>query len=141
MNMLRKLMNQLVKFILVSGIGWMIDFVIFYILSGIFHFSVMVSNIISTIPAFTFVFLISTRKIFRKKTGNISLMAKYAIYFTYQIIFVYVVSFIGQKVFELLCGANLLSDITLLKLAAKIVITPITICCNFIMLKVLTEKL
>lgn len=141
MSIIKKIINQFLKFLMVSGIGWLIDFVIFYIISGLLHCSVMISNIISTIPAFSFVFIVSTRKIFNKSNGRISIVLKYVIYFAYQIILVLTVSAIGQNIYELLIKLNLLLDESLLKLTAKILITPITICCNFIMLKLLTEKI
>ena len=141
MNVLKKIVNQFFKFLMISGIGWLIDFGVFYIISGLMHGSVLISNIISTIPAFSFVFFVSTRKVFNKSGGKISLVSKYVIYFTYQIILVLTVSVVGQSVFELLLKLNLPLEMSLLKLIAKIIITPITVCCNFIMLKLLTEKL
>ena len=49
---------------MVSGVGWVIDFGIYTLLTGPMSFPVALSNYISSVPAITFVFFVSTRKMF-----------------------------------------------------------------------------
>jgi len=140
---LKKLYKEFLYFILVSGTGWLIDFGIFYLLSTFLGLNVLYSNLISTIPAFSFVFFISTRKIFKNNIKRLTLKQKYIFYFIYQILLVTSVSFFGQWLYEIshdsLIAFNLTDNI--IKFCAKIVITPITMTFNFIIMKILTEKL
>lgn len=139
----KKLLKEFSYFILVSGTGWMIDFGIFYMLSTFLGFNVLYSNLISTIPAFSFVFFISTRKIFKNNIKRLTLKQKYIFYFIYQILLVTSVSFFGQWLYGIshkpLIAYNLTDN--MIKFSMKIVITPITMIFNFIIMKVLTEKL
>ena len=73
---------QISKFLVISGTGWLIDFLIYLLLTIKLNFDVGYSNFISGIPALTFVFLVSTRKIFEYNTEGFSLKRKYSIYFS-----------------------------------------------------------
>lgn len=73
---IRKLLIQICKFLLVSGTGWLIDFSIYLLLTIKLNFAVGYSNFISGIPALTFVFLVSTRKIFEYNVNGFSLKKK-----------------------------------------------------------------
>lgn len=138
-----KLIKEFIYFLIVSGTGWLIDFGLFYILSSFLGLNVLFSNLISTIPAFTFVFLISTRKIFRNNIKYLTLQQKYLVYFTYQFFLVISVSLLGQWLY----GVSHHSLITynfsdnIVKFCIKIIITPITMILNFFTMKLLTEKL
>ena len=60
-----KLIKQAFKFFGISGIGWLIDFLIYTILTSVLKINVDVSNMISSLVGVSFVFLVSTRKIFQ----------------------------------------------------------------------------
>ena len=64
------LMKQFFSFLLVSGVGWVMDFTIFLILTNVFGLWVMISNMISAIPAITYVFLMSNKKIFKNENSK-----------------------------------------------------------------------
>lgn len=129
-------------FVVVSGIGWLIDLSVFFLLTNQFALNVFYSNILSSIPGFTFVFVVSTNKIFKKDTSNLSLKQRYLIYFIYQIILVLTVSLIGQLLFQVSCSFFESFNITVsnTKFIVKILITPITIVCNFFVMRYLIEK-
>ena len=61
---MKKVLIEGLKFIGFSGIGWLIDTTIYLILTSIFKLNVDVSNIFSSLVGVTFVFIMSTRKIF-----------------------------------------------------------------------------
>lgn len=137
-----KYFRQFVNFIGISGIGWLIDFSIYMCLTVVFHFNVFLSNIISAIPAVTLVFLLSTRKIFVAKLGGMPVWGKYIIYVTYQMILLFTVSKIGQVLYDAVFQiVKITSYIGGLKLVIKICITPITMIMNFIVMKILTERI
>ena len=139
---IKKLIKQGLSFILVSGIGWIFDFTTYLILTNIFDLNVMISNMISAIPALTYVFAMSSKRIFKNENSKVSLKFKYIIYFVYQIILVTTVSFIAGFLYDYVIGIitiNIL--IKYMKLIVKIIITPITMLLNFIIMKNLIEKI
>ena len=139
---LKKILRQFIKFLFLSGIGWLIDFTLYLIFSNIFDFRIIYSNILSSIPAVTFVFFVSIQKIFIKNKKGLTLKEKYLIYFLYQVILIITISLLGQYLY-LLILKNIAIKIKLkiLKLIIKILITPITMLINFIVMKFLIEKL
>lgn len=133
------LISKFFRFIGVSGIGWVIDFVIYTLLTEAAHLPVALSNYISTVPAITLVFFVSTRKLFLCRPDGLSLRTKYLLYVAYQLLLVTAVSFLAQWLAGVLpLLLPFLAPIA--KLAAKILITPITMVCNFFVLKYLAEK-
>lgn len=138
-----KLLNQFKRFLLTSGIGWLIDFGIYSIITSFFGINILYANIISSIPAVTFVFIISTRRTFTNGETNLSLRMKYIIYIIYQLILLLFISNLGQYLFYIL-NSNLLITMIVgkyMKIFVKIIITPITMTINFLVMKFLIEKL
>lgn len=139
---LKKILKQFINFLFLSGIGWLIDFTLYLLFSNIFNLKIIYSNILSSIPAVTFVFFVSTRKIFSKNNSRISLKEKYLIYFLYQLILILLISLLAQYLYLLsLKNISMNIELKLLKIIIKILITPITMLINFIVMKFLIEKL
>lgn len=139
---LKKILKQFINFLFLSGIGWLIDFTLYLLFLNIFNLKIIYSNILSSIPAVTFVFFISTQKIFSKNNSRISLKEKYLIYFLYQLILILLISLLAQYLYLLsLKNISMNVELKLLKIIIKILITPITMLINFIVMKFLIEKL
>ena len=140
---IQRLSKDLFHFILISGTAWLLDFGLFLIFSSVLGLNVLFSNLISTIPAFTFVFFVSSRKIFRNNTRRLTLKQKYWIYFIYQFVLVLSISLLGQWIYKLSHHFLFYQGFTdnTIKFSMKILITPITMIMNFITMKILTEKL
>ena len=136
---LKLLLTQFIKFLFVSGTGWIIDFGLYSLLTGIFRFQILYSNILSSMPAITFVFIFSTKKIFKEHKDGFSIKQKYIIYFIYQIVLVLLVSLLGQFLYVIIIKNKI--NFSLLKIIIKVIITPITMILNFFVMKYLTEKL
>ncbi len=136
---LRKLLNQFIRFLFVSGTGWLIDFSLYFIFTNILKYEVFYSNILSSIPAITFVFIVSVKKIFKKKENGISIRKKYIIYFLYQMLLIFLISLLGQSLYLIIVENNM--EARIIKIIIKIIITPITMIINFFVMKFLTEKL
>lgn len=139
---LKKILKQFINFLFLSGIGWLIDFTLYLLFSNIFNLKIIYSNILSSIPAVTFVFFVSTQKVFSKNNSKISLKEKYLIYFLYQLILIVLISLLAQYLYLLsLKNISMNVELKLLKIIIKILITPITMLINFIVMKFLIEKL
>ncbi|GAA0077146.1 hypothetical protein UT300005_15240 [Clostridium sp. CTA-5] len=141
---LNKIVKQFLKFILISGTGWIIDFSIYYIITSKLGLYVGVANVISAIPAITFVFIVSTKKIFSNTSSKFSLPQKYLIYFLYQIILISLISSLAQVIFNRVSTTTLMNYLFIssnLEMLVKIFITPVTMLINFFIMKVLSEKL
>ncbi|BBM44009.1 hypothetical protein JMUB4039_0101 [Leptotrichia trevisanii] len=139
MKNLKKIFIQFIKFLFISGTGWVIDFGLYLILTGIFNLKILYSNILSSIPAITFVFIVSTKKIFKENKKGFSIKQKYIIYFLYQMILIFFISSLAQILYISAIKNNI--NFSSLKLIIKLLITPITMILNFFVIKYLAEKL
>lgn len=139
MKKLKSLLIQFIKFLFVSGTGWIIDFGLYSILTGIFGLQILYSNVLSSIPAITFVFIVSTKKIFVENKNGFSIKQKYLIYFVYQMILILSVSLLGQFLYTIAIKNKI--NFSLLKIIIKIMITPVTMVLNFFVIKYLAERL
>lgn len=132
------------SFIVVSGVGWVIDFSVFLFLSTILAVDIFFSNIISAIPAISFVFFVSTKRVFQAKTSRINKKNKLLIYITYQLILLISISSFGQLIYNVLLESTIhlpLFVIDHTELLIKVFITPISMGLNFLVMKLLIEKL
>ena len=140
MKKFKKLFSQFIKFLFISGIGWLIDFCLYIILTTKFNLEIFYGNIFSSIPAISYVFLISTKKIFttshRKK---LTIIQKYIIYFIYQLLLIFFISIVAQNLYILVREYNL--NFKMMKIIIKILVTPVTMTINFFVIKYLAEKL
>ena len=138
----KRILVQFLQFLAVSGVGWIIDFSVYSLLAYLTEIKVILANIISSIPAITYVFFISNKKIFEKSNSKLSLKVKYLIYFSYQIVLLLCVSSLGELIHAALSEV-VVHDFLVknLKLVVKILITPITMTINFIVMKKLIEKM
>lgn len=134
------LLKQAVRFFGLSGIGWLIDFFLFALL-GHFSENLVLNNIISSWVGVTFVFILAPKKVF-KNSKRLPLKVKYVIYLLYQCILIYLVS----KLLAVFNGLYLeyIPFPALLPyshIVSKIFITPVTMICNFFVMKGLIEKI
>jgi len=136
---MKGLLLQFIKFFGISGIGWCLDFSVYIFLTQKLNWPVFQSNYLSSILAVSLVFYVSTRKIFKESKSKISIRSKYLIYLIYQILLLSLVSILGQYLSTCLGTLGLHSNIT--KILAKIIITPITMIINFVVMKIMVEKL
>ncbi len=137
---LRQLLRQILRFLGLSGIGWLMDFTVYTLLSLRMENLALV-NVFSSLVGASFVFLFSTRFVFRD-SHRIPLGLKYAIYIVYQLLLIFLIS---KLLAWIAAGIALYAPWALLrKLAAvlsKIIVTPITMTVNFLVMKAVIEKL
>lgn len=135
---MKKLLKQALNFFGISGIGWILDLIVYTILTSILKINVDISNMISSLVGVTFVFFISTRKLFINNS-KINIKIKYIIYVVYQIILIFTASKIMLLLKDYLSNIELI--VKYINIIVKIIITPFTMIINFIVMKNLIEKL
>jgi gtrA-like protein len=136
---MKMLLKQIVKFVGISGIGWLLDFFTYTSLSFCSH-NIVINNIISSWIGVTFVFIFATRKVF-KNNSRISLKKKYAIYLAYQLILIYLISKLLGYVNSYIISNIMIEEILRLStVISKVIITPITMIMNFIVMKSIIER-
>lgn len=137
---MKKLLVQAIRFVGLSGIGWILDFSV-YALLGLVSSNAVLNNIISSWVGVTFVFAFATRKVFQNKS-NIPLKWKYLIYILYQCVLIYFVSKLLGLVDSFIVtyiSVELIKKFS--AIIAKILITPITMIMNFFVMKGVIEKI
>lgn len=137
---MKELLIKGLKFIGFSGIGWLIDTTIYMILTSIFKLNIDISNIFSSLVGVTFVFIMSTRKIFVSKS-KINIKIKYLIYVIYQVILIITVSKLMLLLKSVITPLNIELINKYINIIVKIIITPFTMVINFIVMKLLIEKI
>lgn len=138
---MKKLFMQIIQFVGISGIGWIIDFAIFNLLNIKFN-GILINNMISSGIAVCFVFFVSTRKTFTQKLGGLNLRWKFMIYIIYQIILIYLMSRLLASISGLLLAWLVDSPfVDFVAMISKILVTPITMCLNFVVMKFVIERI
>ena len=134
--------KKFLHFLFTSGIGFIMDFTVYFLLTQKIEFEVFTANCISSLVGASFVFVVSTHKIFSLKEKGLPVWCKYLMYILYQMLLIFVVSLIGGKV-NYLIESVFTNEIIVKysKLISKVMITPITVFCNFIVSSIITEKI
>ena len=134
------IIRQILQFLGFSGIGWILDFIVYTILS-LFVLNLFICNVCSSFVGVSFVFIFSTRFVFQNKQ-RIPLLAKYFIYILYQVVLILLISkllvFVNALIIDYL---NFWIFPKFSAVLSKMLVTPITMTCNFIVLKYISEKL
>ena len=137
---MKEILIKVFKFIGFSGIGWLIDTTIYMILTSIFKLNIDISNIFSSLVGVTFVFIMSTRKIF-VSNSKINIKIKYLIYVIYQVILILTISKVMLLLKDIITPLNIDLINKYINITVKIIITPFTMVINFIVMKLLLEKI
>ena len=136
----RALLRQAVRFLGLSGIVWLLDFTVYTLLSLRYE-NLVLNNVLSSLLGASFVFLFSTRVVFRN-SHRIPLWIKYAIYIVYQLVLIFLISRLLGAVNSFLLRHFTWPVVTRFSaLLSKILVTPITMTVNFFVMKGVIEKL
>lgn len=137
---MKKWLLQALGFVGLSGIGWLLDFGTFTAL-GLISANVVLNNMLSSWVGVTFVFLTATRKVFRNNS-RMALKWKYLIYLGYQLILIFLISWLlGQVNGWLLRTFHQGLLVEYSTLVSKLLVTPVTMTLNFFVMKGVIEKL
>lgn len=134
--------KQITRFLGISGLGWLLDFTAFTIF-GLILDELFYASALSALAGASFVFILSPNLIFINKK-NISLKTKYVIYIFYQILLILFISYLIVEIEQQLqlYLVNYLPIIeNLCYILSKILVTPVAMICNFLVLKIVIEKI
>ena len=134
--------QQITRFLGISGLGWVLDFTIFTIL-GLIIEELFYASVLSALAGASFVFFLSPKFIFQDKS-NIPLKYRYVLYIFYQILLILFISYliveIDRFIHNLICP--LLPVISpFAYIISKLLVTPVAMTSNFIVLKIIIERL
>lgn len=137
---MKKILTQAIKFIGLSGIGWLLDFATYTLLGSVSK-NLVLNNSISSWVGVTFVFMFATKKVFNNNS-KIPLRLKYVIYIVYQVLLIFVISQLLNTVNSaILAGITVSSILKFSSIISKILVTPITMTLNFFFMKSIIEKI
>jgi putative flippase GtrA len=118
-----------ISYIIISGIGWMLGLIVFYV--GVcLQLPPFLASIICDLVGITFAFFASAKKTFNNNGKSISI--KFVIYLLYMIVVIGLVSFLVTKMYDwgtliIVCNNLFIEP----GIAVKVLITPVTLTCNF----------
>lgn len=131
---------QVIKFVGVSGMGWILDFFT-YTLLGFISTNLVINNIISSMVGVTLVFVFATRNIFWNNS-RIPIKYKYVIYSLFQCILIFFISKLLNVVnVTIINHFEMELALKFSALISKTLVTPITMVLNFFVMKGVVEKL
>lgn len=124
-------------FIVISGMGWILDFMIFSFQVLFFNVSAGYANLLSASLAALFVFSISQLLIFKVKRLSVLSLIIYMCYTEINIaIWAVCVSYLSSVIEH-----KFFFDLGVASMLSKIVITPFSLFCNFIVGKYISRKI
>lgn len=137
---MKKIFLQAVHFWGLSGVGWILDFIV-YMALGRVSADLVINNFISSGVGVTFVFLTATIKVF-KNNSKIPLKLKYIIYLGYQCGLIFFISkLLNIMNLFILTHVDWAMITMYANIWSKIFVTPITMVLNFCVMKYIIEKL
>ena len=132
------LSKKIYSFTMTSGVGWLLSVIVLWLGVNLLSTSPFVANFIGDSLAITYVFFTASKKIFvhRRKFMPV----KFFIYSCYQFFLITMISEAVQRLTEWSPFLIVSSYGISVELAAKILITPVTLLLNFTVAYVLIEQ-
>jgi putative flippase GtrA len=135
--------ERFTRFFGLSGLGWCLDLVILTILTAWAGSPPFLANLISSMSAACFVFLVSRRAIFRAAADG-SVWLRLSAYLGYTLLLVLAASTLFQMLASLITDLSVAKHLafsaTSIALIAKIGITPPQLALNFCVARYLAER-
>ncbi|MQT48243.1 hypothetical protein GHO40_16170 [Pseudomonas helleri] len=130
-------MKFFIDFVLVSGVGWILDLVSYTALTQLLHLPPVYGNFISSMIGVTYVWIVALNRIFNRRGSG-----KYVflpIYWVYQGVSILGYSFLISFVVEVMNFRGDHDVMLPVALLAKLVLTPANLLTNFLFMTVLTK--
>ena len=138
----RVALGQALAFVAVSGGGWLVDVSVFMGLTALVAWLPLYANIVSSSCGVLFVFVVSSRRIFERNAG--SMLQKVALLILFNLLVIVVCSFVLAAIVtglsRLAFGTGLMLPPAAIGLAAKVIVTPMTLVLNFLVVRFLLER-
>lgn len=135
-------LRQALVFVALSGTGWLLDTAVFLLLSGPGGWPVVAANMVSGSCGSLFVFMASSRGVFRRNEGSMPQKVGALLLFNAAVILASSVV-LGLIATGLADGAVRLGWAVapgVVRLAAKVLVTPVTLALNFVIVRFLLER-
>ena len=135
-------LRQALLFVALSGTGWLLDTAVFMLLSGPGGWPVVAANMVSGSCGTLFVFTASSRGVFRRNDGSMPQKVGALLLFNAAVILASSVV-LGLIAGRLTDGAARLGWTVapgMVRLAAKVLVTPVTLALNFVVVRFLLER-
>ena len=134
--------RQGLLFVAISGAGWLLDTSVFMTLSGPFAWNPIAANIVSGSCGVLLVFTISSRSIFQRNSG--SMLQKIGVLLAFNLVVIVASSFVLGAIatqLGLLAGRlQVAVPPAGIRLASKVLVTPVTLALNFLVVRFLLER-
>lgn len=135
-------MRQGLLFVATAGAGWLLDTTVFMLLSGPGGWHVVAANMVSGSCGALFVFAVSARGIFERNRGSMAqkvgalLLFNAAVILASSLVLGAIAALLASSAVRL--GWNV--PLHGLHLAAKVLVTPVTLALNFVVVRYLLER-
>ena len=131
-------MKLFITFVLLSGVGWLCDFVTFTLLVKLFNVHSFEANFVSSYAGVTFVWFTSLKRVFKfSGKGHSTFLL---VYWCFQFVSILIYSQLLDMIVHVIPSVFQLAQISQNpEIAAKIIITPFSLLTNFIFMKLLTH--
>ena len=140
--MTQRLVRQGFLFVAISGLGWLLDVMVFMTLSGPAGWQPVAANIASGSCGSLFVFIVSATGIFQRNNG--AMAQKVLVSLTFNLVVIIASSFLlGLIAASLQAAAQQHGWVARpagIRLLAKVVVTPATLLLNFLVVRFLVER-
>lgn len=124
------------QFVALSGAGWCLDFLLFYVALVYFFASPALANLIGSTTATMIVFLVSQRIIFDARYISFRSSAIYLIYTESNIvIWSLIISLVSLSIHDSTTATASWAAIT-----AKVIVTPLSLVCNYLVSRWLSRS-
>lgn len=130
-------MNLFLRFLFLSGLGWLCDFATFTLLAHGAGLPPFAANFVSSYVGVTFVWFTSLKTVFHR-TGSRQALA---LYWGYQLLSILAYSRVLQGVAGMLAPSLATGMAGMAGIAAKILVTPANLATNFLFMKFLARQL
>ncbi|MCQ2031180.1 hypothetical protein [Stutzerimonas zhaodongensis] len=131
-------MKKFIGFLVISGVGWMLDFSSYVAMTQLAGFAPAKANFISSMFGVTYVWMVALNKLFDR--GGYEKSIFLPVYWGYQVVSIFgysiLVSFIAVSIFNIWLSQVLGVPV---EVVAKILLTPPNLITNFIFMNLLVK--
>lgn len=125
-------------FVAISGAGWLLDVSVLMTLSGPAGWGLVPANVVSGSCGVLFVFAVSSKTIFQRNSGSV--MQKVAVLLAFNLLVILASSFALAAIARAMAHLGMDIPQAALRLAAKVLVTPLTLLLNYVVVRFLVER-
>ena len=131
-------LRKALLFVAVSGAGWLLDVTVLMALSGPAGWGLVPANVVSGSCGVLLVFTVSAKTIFQRNSGSVA--QKVAVLLAFNLLVILASSFALAAIAQALTHVRMNIPPAASRLAAKILVTPLTLLLNYVVVRFLVER-